>query len=96
MRSGRLAHIEDLLRNTIDSEVHPNLTKCPLGIEEIRPLDVNTCRQTRNKYNLPIDIPIVICSFDGRSSSTEKTHGVLSKLFKKRLATLLITQDLHT
>ena len=76
-------HIENVINKIIDSEVHPNLTKCPLGIEDLKPLSDDIRRQTRDQYNLPADEVIVICSFDGRSSFQRKNPWGSIEAFQK-------------
>ena len=85
-------HIENVIDKIIDSEVHPNLTKRPLGIEDLNPLSDDIRLQTRDQYNLPADEVIVICSFDGRSSFQRKNPWGSIEAFQKAFA----NHDNHT
>ena len=76
-------HIENILDKIIDSDVHPSLAKCPLGIEDLNPLSEDSRNETRHNYNLPTDQAVVICSFDGRSSFQRKNPWASIEAFQK-------------
>mgnify|MGYP001548913895 CR=1 FL=1 len=76
-------HIEEVLKKVIDHDVHQNLVKCPLGIEDLKRLPNRTRQDNRRKYNLPFNQPVIICSFDGRSSFQRKNPWGAIEAFQK-------------
>jgi glycosyltransferase involved in cell wall biosynthesis len=64
--------IEQGLAAAIGSRPGPQLRRLPLPLQPLEPLTPVEKHYWRRRYGLPQDRPLVICSFDGRSSYARK------------------------
>jgi len=66
------AHTHAALQAALGSRTTPRLQQFPLPLEHMEPLSEEERRHWRRTFELPATAPLVICSFDGRSSYARK------------------------
>lgn len=65
-------HTQAAISQACGGRERPRQRHIPLPLADLTPLSSKARHQWRHQFNLPLELPLVICSFDGRSSYWRK------------------------
>lgn len=74
------------LQAAIAERPSPSLQHLPLPVEPLQPLSHEQRRCWRDQFQLPRDAPLLICSFDGRSSYNRKNPWAAIHAFQQAVS----------
>jgi glycosyltransferase involved in cell wall biosynthesis len=79
------AHTHGALQTALGERNMPKLQQFPLPLEHLEPLSAEERRHWRQTFELPAAAPLVVCSFDGRSSYGRKNPWGAIDAFQQAL-----------
>ena len=78
-------HTHTALQTALEQRTTPTLRQFPLPLERLEPLSEDARSHWRREFELPGSAPLVICSFDGRSSYARKNPWGAIDAFQEAL-----------
>jgi glycosyltransferase involved in cell wall biosynthesis len=78
-------HTHSALQTAVGERLTPTLQLFPLPLERLEPLSEDARSHWRREFDLPGSAPLVICSFDGRSSYARKNPWGAIDAFQQAL-----------
>ena len=76
-------HTYAAISSALGERLQPELRQIPLPVAKLSPLDPEAREHWRRHFGLPSDLPLVICSFDGRSSYWRKNPWAALEAFQQ-------------
>jgi hypothetical protein len=80
-------HTHEAIQSGLGGRHQPLLQQLPLPLAPLEPLHPEEHAQWRAQFGLPEDAPLLICSFDGRSSYWRKNPWAAIEAFQEAFAT---------